>query len=218
MKEYKIGIIEDSPDELKAIIRTIYENLHTICNVSYVDYSCNLNCNNIVEKIKNDITDSKIMLLIIDNKLLVKDKCVIGTSIYEEIKKITSDFPVIIMTNYRDEAYKSDYVDPDKVYDKEKFFMNGEYTKEKINSIRLTMENYNKIKNEIISRQKKIIDEYTSQKNAADAQEKLNEILELDLEIKKYTPVETSYLEQLISPNRVKHVFDLLKEMNDMLD
>ena len=55
------------------------------------------------------------------------------------------------MTNYRDEAYDSDYVDPDKVYDKEKFFLNGDYTKEKIKSICLLIEKYSKLKKNIIA-------------------------------------------------------------------
>ena len=36
--------------------------------------------------------------------------------------------------------------------------------------------------------------------------------------MKKYTPVETTYLEQLISPDYVKEIVDLLDEIKSKLD
>ena len=176
-----------------------------------------LNYADIIDEIKKDILDDRIMLLIIDNKLVVEGNRLKGTSIYEEVKKIASDFPVIIMTNYRDEAYDSDYVDPDKVYDKEKFFLNGEYTNEKINSICLSIEKYSKLKKNIIAEKNRLIDEYKKE-NVDDGQDKLNELLKVELEMKKYTPVETTYLEQLISPEYVKEIVELLDEIRGKLD
>ena len=220
MKEYKIGIIEDDLEELNSIKRTIYTHLSFDHTILYKD--CNLNKNtinyvDIIDEIKKDILEDKIMLLIIDNKLVIEGNRLKGTSIYEEIKKIASDFPIIIMTNYRDEAYDSDYVDPDKVYDKEKFFLNGEYTKEKINSICLLIEKYSKLKKNIIAEKNRLIDEYEKE-ITNDGQDKLNELLKIELEMKKYTPVETTYLEQLISPDYVKEIVELLDEIKDKLD
>ena len=136
MREYKIGIIEDDSEELNSIKRTIYTNLSSEHSVLYKDYNLSnnsINYSNIISEIKNDILDDQIMLLIIDNKLVIEGNRLKGTSIYEEVKKIASDFPVIIMTNYRDEAYDSDYVDPDKIYDKEKFFQMENILKKKSN-------------------------------------------------------------------------------------
>lgn len=220
MKEYKIGIIEDTLEELNSIKRTIYSYLSNDYKVVYKDYELNnknTNCDNIINEIENDILNSDIMLLIIDNKLVIEGNRLKGTSIYEEVKKIVSDFPIIIMTNYKDEAYSSDYVDPDKVYDKEKFFLNGEYTKDKINSICLSIEKYNRLKNNIIAEKRRLIDEYKKE-TETDGQDTLNELLKLDLEMKKYTPVETSYLEELISPDYVKEIVDLLDEIKGKLD
>lgn len=220
MKEYKIGIIEDDSEELNSIKRTIYTHLYSNHTIIYKDYDLNnktLNYADIIDEIKKDILDDRIMLLIIDNKLVVEGNRLKGTSIYEEVKKIASDFPVIIMTNYRDEAYDSDYVDPDKVYDKEKFFLNGEYTNEKINSICLSIEKYSKLKKNIIAEKNRLIDEYKKE-NVDDGQDKLNELLKVELEMKKYTPVETTYLEQLISPEYVKEIVELLDEIRDKLD
>lgn len=220
MKEYKIGIIEDTLEELNSIKRTIYSYLSNDYKVVYKDYELNnknINCDNIINEIENDILNSDIMLLIIDNKLVIEGNRLKGTSIYEEVKKNVSDFPIIIMTNYKDEAYSSDYVDPDKVYDKEKFFLNGEYTKDKINSICLSIEKYNRLKNNIIAEKKRLIDEYKKE-TETDGQDTLNELLKVDLEMKKYTPVETSYLEELISPDYVKEIVDLLDEIKGKLD
>ena len=210
MKEYKIGIIEDDLEELNSIKRTIYTHLYFEHTILFKDYNLNNESINYA-----DIID--IMLLIIDNKLVIEGKRLKGTSIYEEVKKIASDFPVIIMTNYRDEAYDSDYVDPDKVYDKEKFFLNGEYTKEKIKSICLLIEKYSKLKKNIIAEQNRLINEYEKE-ITNDGQDKLNELLKVELEMKKYTPVETTYLEQLISPDYVKEIVELLDEIKDKLD
>ena len=220
MKEFKIGIIEDDLEELNSIKRTIYTHLSFDYTILYKDYDFNnkgIDYRDIISEIKKDILNDNIMLLIIDNKLVVEGNRLKGTSIYEEVKKIASDFPVIIMTNYRDEAYDSDYVDPDKVYDKEKFFLNGEYTKEKITSICLSIEKYNRLKNNIIAEKKRLIDEYKKEKET-DGQDTLNELLKVDLEMKKYTPVETSYLEELISPDYVKEIVDLLDDIKDKLD
>lgn len=220
MKEYKIGIIEDDLEELNSIKRTIYTHLSFDHTILYKDYNLDNNTINyvdIIDEIKKDILKDKIMLLIIDNKLVIEGNRLKGTSIYEEVKKIASDFPIIIMTNYRDEAYDSDYVDPDKVYDKEKFFLNGEYTKEKINSICLLIEKYSKLKKNIIAEKNRLIDEYEKE-ITNDGQDKLNELLKVELEMKKYTPVETTYLEQLISPNYVKEIVELLDEIKDKLD
>lgn len=218
MKEYKIGIIEDTVEELNSIKRTIYSHLYNNYNVIYKDYELkNINYNNIVNEIENDILNNNIMLLIIDNKLVIEGIQLKGTSIYEEIKKVVSDFPIVIMTNYKDETYDSDYVDPDKVYDKEKFFLNGEYTKEKIKSICLSIEKYNKLKNNIIAEKNRLIDEYKKE-SETDGQETLNELLKVDLEMKKYTPVESSYLEELISPDYVKEIVELLDEIKNKLN
>lgn len=220
MKEYKIGIIEDDLEELNSIKRTIYARLSFENTILFKDYDFNNKSTyylDIIDEIKKDILDDNIMLLIIDNKLVIEGNRLKGTSIYEEVKKIASDFPVIIMTNYRDEAYDSDYVDPDKVYDKEKFFLNGEYTREKIKSICLLIEKYSKLKKNIIAEKNRLIDEYEKE-ITNDGQDKLNELLKLELEMKKYTPVETTYLEQLISPDYVKEIVDLLDEMKDKLD
>lgn len=225
MKEYKIGIIEDDLEELNSIKRTIYIYINLSLNhtIMYKDYQLNNKSTNyvdIIDEIKKDILDDKIMLLIIDNKLVVEGNRLKGTSIYEEVKKITSDFPVIIMTNYKDEAYDSDYVDPDKVYDKEKFFLNGEYTKEKINSICLLVDKYMKLKNNIIAEKNRLIEEYKSE-ISNEGQDKLNELLKVELEMKKYTPVETTYLEQLISPDYVREIIELLdknKQLKEQLE
>ena len=121
------------------------------------------------------------------------------------------------MTNYKDETYDSDYVDPDKVYDKETFFLNQEYTKEKIKSICLCIDKYNKLKSNIIAEKNRLIDEYKKDSDD-DNQKTLNELLKVELEMKKYTPVETTYLEQLISPDYVKEIVDLLDEIKSKLD
>lgn len=219
MKECKIGIIEDTPEELNSIERTIYSHLFKDYNLVYKEYELNnkLFDNGIVEEIESDILNENIMLLIVDNKLIVEGNRLKGTSIYESVKRLASDFPIIIMTNYKDEAYDNDYVDPDKIYDKENFFMNQDYTKEKIKSISLMIDKYNKLRNNIFAEKKRLIEEYEKEVETS-GQETLNELLKLEIEMKKYTPVDCSYLEELISPTYVKEIVDLLDEVKSKLD
>lgn len=219
MKECKIGIIEDTPEELNSIERTIYSHLFKEYKLVYKEYELNnkLFDNGIVEEIESDILNENIMLLIVDNKLIVEGNRLKGTSIYESVKRLASDFPIIIMTNYKDEAYDNDYVDPDKIYDKENFFMNQDYTKEKIKSISLMIDKYNKLRNNIFAEKKRLIEEYEKEVETS-GQETLNELLKLEIEMKKYTPVDCSYLEELISPTYVKEIVDLLDEVKSKLD
>ena len=75
MKEYKIGIIEDDLEELNSIKRTIYTHLSFDHTIMYKDYDLHNNTINyvdIIDEIKKDILEDKIMLLIIDNKLVIE--------------------------------------------------------------------------------------------------------------------------------------------------
>ena len=81
----------------------------------------------------------------------------------------------------------------------------------------MLIEKYSKLKKNIIAEKNRLIDEYEKE-ITNDGQDKLNELLKIELEMKKYTPVETTYLEQLISPDYVKEIVELLDEIKDKLD
>ena len=219
MKEYKIGIIEDTTYDLKALKRTMFANKgDNIVNFKDYDISdTKITEDEIVEEIKNDILDNNIMLLIIDNKLIIKDNKLKGTTIYEKVKEIIRNFPIVIMTNYKDEAYDNKYVDPDKIYDKEYFFKNGEYSKEKIKSMFLCIDRYNDLKNNIIAEKERLVREYENS-SSDKSQETIDELLKVESEMKDYTLSNMSYLEELISGEKVREVIELLDELNSKLD
>lgn len=104
-----------------------------------------------------------------------------------------------------------------KTWPKSNFFLNKEYTRDKINSICLSIDKYNKLKNNIIAEKQRLINEY-EQDSEEESQETLNELLKTDLEIKKYTPIEVTYLEELISPDYVKEIIELLDKIKSKLD
>lgn len=219
MKKYYVGIIDDTEDECNSIKRTIYTNKETDCEIIFKVYeptNSNLINDNLLDKIQEDIVNNQLMILIIDNKLIVNGATLLGTTIYEQLKKITKQFPIIIMTNYVEDAYRNDYVDPDKVYAKSLFFKNGEYTKEKVKSIFLCIEKYNNLKTKIIAEEERLVLEY-EKSSSCNHQKTINELMKTELEKKEYTPADITYLEELLSVERVKEIITLLDELNDKI-
>lgn len=226
MKEYRIGILEDKSSERDNIKRTIDFNKNKETSVVFVDYD--IFCDNqkynefkdknkIIDEIENDVIDEKISLLIIDNKLINNEFKIAGTGVYKKIKDLISNFPIIIMTNYKEEVFKENVIDSDKVYDKGMFFKNGDYTKEKVNSIFLSIDRFLKNKDSIISNKEELILKYETG-TGEDEMSAIIDLLKVEEEEKKYTPVDTSYLEELISPNKIKEIIEYLNEIQSKIE
>ena len=123
-----IGIIDDDNNDIGTLKRTILsilkKNNIDIC-IEFKEYDLSSNrgeiSDEIVKEILNDIINYQISILIIDHKIIIKDKLLSGAEIFEKIRKVAPDFPTIIMTNVVDDSKKNNYVDPDKVYAKSLF-------------------------------------------------------------------------------------------------
>lgn len=223
MNEYRIGIIDDRLPEVNSIERTIDTKKNensTLYFKNYIgDNSSNIDdSDNLIEAVLNDIISFNIYLLIIDNKLLLNKTSIDGTRIYEEVKKMASNFPVVIMTNYKEVAYKNDDVDPDKVYDKSKFFSDEKYIEEKINSMFLCMDRYLTLRRNAESTKERLEEKYKEAISDDGEQQILAKMLIADQEVQKYTPVDTSYLEEIISPDRIREIIEFIDEIDKKVE
>lgn len=219
---YTIGILDDRKDDILNIERTILSNSKGY-TIQFKEYSLEkeeINETILLEEIIEDIKDLKINLLVIDHKILPAKVFIKGTSIFEMIKKCSTDFPTVIMTHYMDDSLLNDYIDPDKVYEKVEFFRGEEYTKTKTAAILRNMERYTKLRNNAEASMDKYIDAYTASnhKSEKEDQEIINQILESEQELDKYTPMDTSYLENLIDSNSIKEILKELEKIENIIE
>ncbi len=216
MNLFNIGIIEDTRDELLRIQRTIFfeiENTNNKVDYKWYDFNCN-DFDSMFGEIIEDIKESKISLLIIDNKILCKNGSKYdGTYLYERIRNVFQKFPMIILTNYKDEAYNSPYVDPDKVYQKERFFSGGNYTSEKVDIIFKNIIRYENLKKQAITKNEQAINDYVENIDPNMEYQLINAIMTNEQELDKYSPVDTSYLEKVISLDEIKDIVAILDDI-----
>lgn len=217
-----IGIIDDDKNDIGTLKRTILsilkKNNIDIC-IEFKEYDLSSNrgeiSDEIVKEILNDIINYQISILIIDHKIIIKDKLLSGAEIFEKIRKVAPDFPTIIMTNVVDDSKKNNYVDPDKVYAKSEFFKIGNYAKEKTENIIKNIERYNELRNNTQEELNKLKEELISD---SENQNIVNMIVEKERELDKYLPLQRSYLEDVINLEEIKEILNLIKDANNLLE
>lgn len=217
-----IGIIDDDKSDiakLKRTIITIMKKNNIDINIEFKEYELNSNIGEISEEILkeilNDIIDYQISILIIDHKIIIKDKLLNGSEIFDKIRNVAPDFPTIIMTNVVDDSKKNIHMDPDKVYAKSEFFKIGDYSKEKTENILKNIERYNMLRNNTQEELNKLKNELT---NDTENQDIVNMIVEKEKELDKYLPLQRSYLEDVIDLEKIKEIIDLIKDANNLLE
>lgn len=122
---YRIGIVEDSGDEIDKIER-ILDFFYIDFDMSYYFLDRIYIFENIVGNFLNDIIMDiqfdKIDGLIIDYKVMLDDIIIEGNEIYREINMVILKFFIIILIEIVDEFEGKEYMDVDKVYRKLIFF------------------------------------------------------------------------------------------------
>ena len=111
---YRIGIVEDSGDEIDKIERTL-DFFYTDFDMSYYFSDRTYTPENIVGNLSNDIImdiqSDKIDGLIIDYKVMLDDIIIEGNEIYREINMVIPKFPIIILTEIVDEPEGKEYIE-----------------------------------------------------------------------------------------------------------
>lgn len=150
---YRIGIVEDSGDEIDKIERTL-DFFYTDFDMSYYFSDRTYTPENIVGNLSNDIImdiqSDKIDGLIIDYKVMLDDIIIEGNEIYREINMVIPKFPIIILTEIVDEPEGKEYMDADKVYRKSTFFnFESRASKDMYTKFFKNMDHYRKIDSNI---------------------------------------------------------------------
>lgn len=219
-----IGIIDDDENEInsiqRAIITIIKRNNLDADNVEFKIYELNSDAGKLTENLINQVTEDiskfEISLLIIDHKIVANSNELLnGSDIFEQIRKIASDFPTIIMTNVVEDSMKNNYVDADKVYAKSEFFKIQEYAKEKTENILRNIKRYENLRN---STQQELEELKSELVKDTENQEIVNKIVEKEKELDKYLPIQQSYLEEIINLEELKEILKLIEDANKMLE
>lgn len=219
-----IGIIDDDGNEInsiqRAIITIIKRNNLDADNVEFKIYELNSDAGKLTENLINQVTEDiskfEISLLIIDHKIVANSNELLnGSDIFEQIRKIASDFPTIIMTNVVEDSMKNNYVDADKVYAKSEFFKIQEYAKEKTENILRNIKRYENLRN---STQQELEELKSELVKDTENQEIVNKIVEKEKELDKYLPIQQSYLEEIINLEELKEILKLIEDANKMLE
>ncbi len=212
-----IGIVDDIQIDRNLIMVTI-NKVNT--NVKYVQYDINnLLSNNLnkelISKIEGDILSEKIQALIIDQSNTSKYGSVDGTDIYKYFYKKLREFPLVILTNYKDDALKENMVDSDKIYDKQSFLSfddnSLEYAKKFIRNINRFLEN------------KMYLERRINELKGSIIEESYDEILEKKLflfedELSNYKIINKSYLQKQLEEVNYDDIFNLIDRVEDILN
>ena len=219
-----IGIIDDDENEINSIQRTIItiikRNNLNVGNIEFKIYDLNSEAGklteNLIKQVIEDISKFEISLLIIDHKIMINSNELLnGSDIFEQIRKVTPDFPTIIMTNVVEDSMKNNYVDADKVYAKSEFFKIQEYAKEKTENILRNIKRYENLRN---STQRELEELKSELVKDTENQEIVNKIVEKEKELDKYLPKQQSYLEEVINLEELKEILKLIEDANKMLE
>lgn len=216
---YRIGIVEDSGDEIHKIERTL-DFFYTDFDMSYYFSDRIYTPENIVEKLSNDIImdiqSDKIDGLIIDYKVMLDDIIVEGNEIYREINMIIPKFPIIILTEIVDEPEGKVYMDADKVYRKSTFFnFESRASKDMYTKFFKNMDHYRKNRQQYkdqLNKKKEIL------VSEGIKEETILEIVELENELSKYENIGNDSSDSLLDRDSIEKAINLIKQVDEMID
>ncbi len=216
---FTIGLIDDDGSQLRSIRRSIKENWpeQQFSHLEFKNYEINLDSQNLLtklfEEILKDILGSKISGLIIDYKILSKNKKIEGTELFSKIRNIVPKFPVVILTERVEESLQPLYIDADKVYEKSKFLrLKEEYCSEKVKNLFLNMKKYIANKEILINKLENYNTKYLNDKLT---EQELVEMLELEKQLSELLPSDSPNVDEDLVED-LKEIVSLLKETNTL--
>lgn len=126
----RIGLIDDNEYEVDDIRTTIAVGWKKLPNpsdkVEFKLYQLSDTAdfkNELFKELIDDVAHRSIQSLIVDYKLDTLHRVIEGKDVVAYMHETVPAFPVIILTNAPERSKCEDAIDPDKVYDKESFFM-----------------------------------------------------------------------------------------------
>lgn len=223
MNNYYIGIIDENPDEILDIERTILINRPEKIRedqIFFIDYPLPGDAKALSDEttkaaVKN-IIERTLHALIVDYKIIVESTCIEGTEIFERISSLLPKFPIMILTNVPDDCYAKAYVDADKVYAKHDFFkVDEDYSKEKTLNIFRNIEKY---KYQCARLSASLEEQLSVLDNRGYVPETYQKIIMLEKELGEYLPQEQTTIEKELKLSELTEAVELLREANQLLE
>ena len=222
MEKYVIGIVDDEENAVMKIKFTIQENKPQNIDVSFKEYILdeqkNIKLEKLTENILEDIKNNNIVTLIIDEKIIRNAAEVKGSKLFNEIKQKVEKFPMIILTNWAEDAENTYLIDPDKIYKKIDFFdLDNDKSKEEVKNIFINAKVY-KDNREKLERKIQYLEKKISKEGTTEQTDTISEISEHEEKLKQLKPTDYNQIEKYMKPDEIKEVLDILKKANDLLD
>lgn len=222
MDKYVIGIIDDEESAVRKIKVTIKENRPQNIEVGFKEYLLdeqeNIKIEDLKQQILEDIENNEITTLIIDEKIIRNTTEVEGSKLFDEIKQKVEKFPMIILTNWSEEAESTYLIDPDKIYRKIDFLdLEKEKSKEQVKNIFINAKVY-KENRERLERRIQDLEEKISKQGTTEQAETISEISENEEKLKQLKPTDYNQIEKYMKPDEIKEVLNILKKANDLLE
>lgn len=218
---YVIGLIDDEEKQLKAIRRTIKENVSADESYDFKPYLLPDSIEGLVDvvfsQIMEDISEERITSLIIDYKIMVKTIKIKGTDIFKKIKEEVPKFPVIILTEVVEESKEPAFIDADKVYKKKDFLkMDSDYSKEKVHNIFDSMRKYALQKDSLELSIKELQDKLIE--GEGQREELISRILVLESQLDEFIPTEQTQIDKVFDKEKIKGIVEIIEKANQLLE
>jgi len=220
VSQYVIGIVEDDINQTRAIRRTIKSLKPVGIEVDFKNYDfqeIQMNVySDLVQKILEDIYKGSIHSVIIDYKLIAKKTCLNGVNIIREIKNRFYEFPVIILTQKRNECIETTMIDPDKVYDKKSFFSTSEHSSKYVENI---FKNIDRYQETVFQLQSEIAFFKNAKKNNPDSNRLFVEkIVKLEKELSKYKPIGQTEIDNVLDEQKILKIINLINRAKELTE
>lgn len=221
MDKYIIGIVDDEEIAINKIKVSVEENIIAGAEAEFKVYLVNeveLNIDKLSEEILEDIEENRITTLIIDEKIMRNSTEIKGSKLYDFIKQKVGKFPIIILTNYGEDAENTYSVDPDKVYEKIHFFnFNTEKGKELVNNIFINAKIYKETRQKLERKMKELEDKIEKDGTSGHIDD-INEIAEVADKLASLKPMQDNPIEKSMKTDELEKALEILKEANNILE
>ncbi len=217
---YRIGLIDDETEQLKAIRRTIKTNARNVDAYDFKSYVLSENQDSLVQEVfaevMKDISEQRLACLIVDYKIMVRTTKIKGTDIFGKIKDEVPKFPIIILTEVVEESMEPEFIDADKVYKKREFFkLESEYSKEKVANIFDSMRKYVSQRDSLELTLKQLKQQFTA---GVMGSEVISNILDLESRLDDFVPLDQTQIDKVFDENKAREIVGLIEKANKLLE
>lgn len=215
----RIGIVEDDDGDRRLI--KIALDQCSPDEIEFIDYEIQNTDDfdletKILQEIEKDILNERIQGLIIDQNMRTKIGSVSGSNIYKNLIKHIREFPLIILTNYRNVAANEKMVDSDKIYEKENFITpENEESKKNVKSFLRNIKRFLEIRVKLENDLEELQEEY---KKGTIDEKSLNSMISIENELSNYKIGEKFIAEKQLSNIDFNDIMQVIDKVEGLLN